>query len=278
MTFVAVNFSATSMLEIFGYASALIIGITLGLIGGGGSILTVPVLVYLMGLDPVMGTAYSLFVVGSTSVAGSITFYRRKLVSIKTAVIFGIPSIIMVYTTRRFVVPAIPDEIFEISGLMVTKDLFLMVLFALLMVFASYSMIKGKKKVVGEEQPEKQKFNYPAILLEGAIVGLLTGLVGAGGGFLIIPALVIFSKLDMKLAVGTSLVIIAAKSLIGFLGDVANYEIDWAFLGIFTSISIVGIFIGSALSKKIHGEKLKKSFGWFVLIMGIYILIKELFL
>lgn len=278
MTFVAVNFRATTMLEIFGYASALIIGITLGLIGGGGSILTVPVLVYLMGLDPVMGTAYSLFVVGSTSVAGSITFYRRKLVSLKTAVIFGIPSIIMVYTTRRFIVPAIPEEIFEVGGFMVTKDLFLMVLFALLMVFASYSMIKGKKKLAEEAEPQEQKFNYPAILLEGAIVGLLTGLVGAGGGFLIIPALVIFSKLDMKLAVGTSLVIIAAKSLIGFLGDVANYDIDWAFLGIFTSISIVGIFIGSALSKKIHGDKLKKSFGWFVLIMGIYILIKELFL
>lgn len=267
------------MLEIFGYASALVIGITLGLIGGGGSILTVPVLVYLMGLDPVMGTAYSLFVVGSTSVAGSITFYRRKLVSLKTAVIFGIPSIIMVYTTRRFIVPAIPDEIFEVGGLMVTKDLFLMVLFALLMVFASYSMIKGKKKIVEEdEQPHVQKFNYPAILLEGAVVGLLTGLVGAGGGFLIIPALVIFSKLDMKLAVGTSLVIIAAKSLIGFLGDVANYDIDWAFLGIFTAISIVGIFLGTYLSKKIHADHLKKSFGWFVLVMGIYILIKELFL
>jgi len=266
------------MLEIFGYASALIIGITLGLIGGGGSILTVPVLVYLLGLDPVMGTAYSLFVVGSTSVAGSITFYRRKLVSVKTAVIFGIPSILMVYTTRRFIVPAIPDEIFELGGLLVTKDLFLMVLFALLMVFASYSMIKGKKELDKEEQPHVQKFNYPAILLEGAVVGLLTGLVGAGGGFLIIPALVIFSKLDMKLAVGTSLVIIAAKSLIGFLGDVANYEIDWAFLAIFTSISIVGIFLGAALSKKIPGEKLKKSFGWFVLAMGIYILVKELFL
>jgi hypothetical protein len=266
------------MLEIFGYASALVIGITLGLIGGGGSILTVPVLVYLMGLDPVMGTAYSLFVVGTTSVAGSVTFYRRKLVSLKTAVIFGIPSIIMVYTTRRFIVPAIPEEIFEVGGFMVTKDLFLMVLFALLMVFASYSMIKGKKKLAEKAEPREQKFNYPAILLEGAVVGLLTGLVGAGGGFLIIPALVIFSKLDMKLAVGTSLVIIAAKSLIGFLGDVANYDIDWAFLGIFTSISIVGIFLGSFLSKKIDGDKLKKSFGWFVLIMGIYILIKELFL
>jgi len=266
------------MLEIFGYVSALVIGITLGLIGGGGSILTVPVLVYLMGLDPVMGTAYSLFVVGSASVAGSITFYRRKLVSVKTAVIFGIPSIIMVYITRRYIVPAIPDEIFEVAGLMVTKDLFLMVLFALLMVFASYSMIKGKKKLAEEEQPHAQKFNYPGILLEGAVVGLLTGLVGAGGGFLIIPALVIFSKLDMKLAVGTSLVIIAAKSLIGFLGDVANYEIDWVFLAIFTSISVVGIFLGAALSKKIPGEKLKKSFGWFVLAMGIYILVKELFL
>lgn len=156
-----------------------------------------------------------------------------------------------------------------------------MVIFAALMVFASFSMIKSRKKIMSDlksQEVQEQKFNYPAILLEGAIVGFLTGLVGAGGGFLIIPALVIFSKLDMKLAVGTSLVIIAAKSLVGFLGDVANYEIDWTFLLIFTAISVVGIFLGSFLSKRIEGDKLKKGFGYFVLVMGIYILVKELFL
>jgi uncharacterized membrane protein YfcA len=228
-----------------------------------------------------MATAYSLFVVGSTSLAGTYSFYKRGLVSLKTALIFGIPSMVMVYITRKFIVPAIPEAIFTVGDFEVTKGLLIMVLFAALMVFASFSMIKGRKKILSDlksDEVQEQKFNYPAILLEGAIVGFLTGLVGAGGGFLIIPALVIFSKLDMKLAVGTSLLIIAAKSLIGFLGDISNYEIDWNFLLIFTGISVVGIFIGSFLSKKIDGDKLKKGFGFFVLIMGIYILIKELFL
>jgi uncharacterized membrane protein YfcA len=268
------------MLEIVGYIAALAIGISLGLIGGGGSILTVPVLVYLLGLSPVMATAYSLFIVGSTSLAGTWSFYKRGLVSIKTAFIFGVPAVAMVYATRKYIVPAIPDNVFSIGSFLVTKGVLLMVIFALLMVFASYSMIRTKKcKDCDENEPVlPQKFNYPAILIEGTVVGLLTGLVGAGGGFLIIPALVIFSKLDMKMAVGTSLLIIAAKSLIGFLGDVANYEIDWTFLMIFTGISIIGIFLGSALSKKVPGDKLKKAFGWFVLIMGIYILVKELIL
>jgi hypothetical protein len=269
------------MMEILGYVAALFIGLALGLIGGGGSILTVPVLAYMFGLNPVMATAYSLFVVGSTSLAGSFSFYKRGLVSLKTALIFGIPSMITVYATRKFIVPAIPEELFTIAGFEVTKGIMIMVVFAALMVFASFSMIKDRQKLISDlKNPEvhEQKFNYPAILLEGVIVGFLTGLVGAGGGFLIIPALVIFSKLDMKLAVGTSLVIIAAKSLVGFLGDVANYEINWMFLLIFTGISVVGIFAGSWLSKKIEGDKLKKGFGYFVFVMGIYILIKEILL
>ncbi len=265
------------MVEIFGYISALIIGLALGLMGGGGSILTVPVLVYLLAYSPVMATAYSLFVVGTTSLVGSISYYRKGLVSVKTAVIFGLPSVLMVFLTRKFIIPAIPDTLFSIAGLTVTKDIFLMVLFALLMVFASVGMIKGRKAVV-ENEDQAQKFNYPAILVEGAVVGLLTGLVGAGGGFLIVPALVLFSKLKMKMAVGTSLFIIAAKSLVGFVGDVSNYEIDWTFLMIFTAISIVGIIIGTKLSEKVPGPILKKWFGWFVLIMGVYILMKELFL
>lgn len=265
------------MIEILGFVAALLIGLALGLMGGGGSILTVPALVYLLGYSPVMATAYSLFVVGATSLAGSVSYYRQGLVSLKTAVIFGMPSVLMVYLTRRFIIPAIPDSFFSLGTFEITKDIFLMVLFALLMVFASVGMIRGRKKPMTEEAGE-QEFKYGAIMIEGAVVGLLTGLVGAGGGFLIIPALVLFSKLKMKMAVGTSLLIISAKSLIGFLGDVSNYEIDWMFLMGFTALSIVGIFIGSALSKKIPGEKLKKGFGWFVMVMGIYILLKELLL
>lgn len=261
-------------MEIIGYIASIAIGIALGLIGGGGSILTVPVLVYLFAVDAVAATAYSLFIVGLTSAVGSIAYFKNKLVNIKTAIIFGIPSIIAVFLTRAYIVPAIPKQVFTIGGFIVTKSILMMLLFAILMIAASYSMIKKDKKKSADDEGE-QKFNYPVILIEGAVVGVLTGLVGAGGGFLIIPALVILSKLPMKEAVGTSLVIIAAKSLIGFFGEGGETIINWNLLISVSAFAIVGIFIGTMLSKKIDGAKLKPAFGWFVLVMGIYIIIKE---
>ena len=261
-------------MDIAGYLASIFIGISLGLIGGGGSILTVPVLVYLFAVDTVLATAYSLFIVGTTSIVGSFSYFKKELVNMKTAIVFGIPSIISVFLTRAYVVPAIPQEIFNIGSFTITKSILLMLLFALLMIFASYSMIKKTKKPT-EDKVEKQKFNYPVILVEGTVVGILTGLVGAGGGFLIIPALVVLSKLPMKEAVGTSLVIIAAKSLIGFFGESGETVINWVFLLKVTAFAIIGIFIGIALSKKINGAKLKPAFGWFVLVMGIYIIVKE---
>ncbi|MEJ6735771.1 MAG: sulfite exporter TauE/SafE family protein [Flavobacteriales bacterium] len=263
-------------MEILGYIAAILIGLSLGLIGGGGSILTVPILVYLLGIDAAdTAPAYSLFVVGTASLIGATIKHKQGFVDMKTAIIFGLPAIFAVYITRRFLVPAIPDEIFTLEQFILTKRILVMGLFAILMILASVSMIKGRKDV---EQTQPQKFNYPLILIEGLFVGALTGLVGAGGGFIIIPALVMLSKLPMKKAVGTSLAIIAAKSLIGFLGDVQTLEIDWTLLLIFTALASLGIFIGNQLSHKIEGAKLKKGFGWFVLIMGAYILIKELFL
>ncbi len=266
-------------MEIFGYISSIIIGVSLGLIGGGGSILTVPVLVYLFGVEPMMATAYSLFIVGTSSLIGAFPKYKQGLISLKTAIVFGIPSIIAVFATRKFIVPAIPAEIFSVGDFIVTKSILMMILFAILMVAASVSMIRDKKKKDAEESIE-QKFNYPLIIVEGSVVGVLTGLVGAGGGFLIIPALVMLSKLPMKMAVGTSLLIIAAKSLIGFLGDLSSNasNMDWKLLGLVTGLAIAGIFIGNILSKKIDGNKLKKGFGWFVLVMGVYIILNELFL
>lgn len=261
-------------MDIVGYLASIFIGISLGLIGGGGSILTVPVLVYLFSIDAVLATGYSLFIVGTTSVVGSFSYFKKGLINTRTAIVFGIPSIVAVFLTRAYIVPSIPTEIFSIGDFTVTKNILLMLLFALLMIFASYSMIKKNGKVA-EINPTKQRFNYPLILLEGIVVGTLTGLVGAGGGFLIIPALVILSKLPMKEAVGTSLVIIAAKSLIGFVGESTETIIDWVFLLKITAFALVGIFIGMRLSKKIDGEKLKPAFGWFVLTMGIYILLKE---
>jgi uncharacterized membrane protein YfcA len=260
---------------IIGFASAILIGVSLGLIGGGGSILTVPVLVYILGVNPVLATAYSLFVVGSTSLVGAGTYMKKGLVNYKTALVFAIPSFIAVFLTRKFLVPALPDPLFTLGEAIITKNIGIMVFFALIMLAASYSMITAKKCVDCDED-EPVVFNFPMIALEGSVVGVITGIVGAGGGFLIIPALVLLAKLPMKMAVGTSLLIIAAKSLIGFLGDLSSQTIDWQMLLIFTSLSIVGIFIGSALSKKINEKILKTGFGWFVLVMGIYIITKEL--
>jgi uncharacterized protein len=260
---------------IIGFAAAILIGVSLGLIGGGGSILTVPVMVYILDIDPVLATAYSLFVVGSTSLVGAGTYMKKGLVNYKTALVFAIPSFIAVFLTRKFLVPALPDPLFSIGEALITKNIGIMVFFALIMLAASYSMIFAKKCVdCNEDDPIV--FNFPMIALEGSVVGVITGIVGAGGGFLIIPALVLLAKLPMKMAVGTSLLIIAAKSLIGFLGDLSTQTIDWQLLLIFTGLSIIGIFIGSALSKKINEKVLKTGFGWFVLVMGVYIITKEL--
>lgn len=264
-------------MEFLGYFLAVLVGVSLGLVGSGGSILTVPILVMVMGVDTTLATAYSLFIVGSTALVGGIHSAIQKKVDFKTALIFGAPSIVAVYLTRAYVVPLIPKIVFTIGGFEVTKSILLMLLFAVVMVAASITMIRPQKKTV-EIQGDK-KYNFPLIFIEGMLVGALTGLVGAGGGFLIIPALVLLAKIPMKEAVGTSLFIIASKSLIGFTGDLKGDEvIDWHLLIYFTLAAIVGIFIGLLLAKKIPGEKLKTGFGWLVLIMGIYIIVDELFL
>lgn len=262
-------------MEIIGYIGAALMGLTLGLIGGGGSILTVPILVYLFSVETSLSTAYSLFIVGLTSLIGSFSHMKLGNVHWRTAIVFGIPSIISVYLTRHYLVPAIPDPIFSMTSFTLTKGMGILMFFAVIMVMASYSMIRKPKKAA--EGSSEVAFNYPMILIEGLVVGMVTGLVGAGGGFLIIPALVLLAKLPMKQAVGTSLVIIASKSLLGFLGDLRpEVHIDWTFLMIFSSIAIVGILVGAMLSKKISGDKLKPAFGWFVLIMGVYIIIDQL--
>ena len=264
-------------MEIIGYIASILIGISLGLIGSGGSILTVPVLVYLFAVDAVAATSYSLFIVGFTAAIGSVAYLKKGLVNIKTALVFGAPSIVAVFMTRAYIVPAIPKEVFTLGDFVVTKSILMMVLFAILMIAASYSMIK-KDKINKSETGGPQKFNYPMILLEGLVVGVVTGLVGAGGGFLIIPALVLLSKLPMKEAVGTSLVIIAAKSLIGFFGEGGETLINWSLIATVSAFATAGIFVGMYLSKKIDGAKLKPIFGWFVLFMGVYIIAKETFL
>lgn len=263
-------------MEILGYFLALLIGFTMGLLGGGGSILSVPVLVYILGISPVLATAYSLFIVGVVASVGAVTNFKKGLVDLKTAIVFAVPSFIAVYLTRTFLLPAIPDTLITTESFVLTKDIALMIFFAIIMFAASISMIR-KKSVPSLKKFREQKFNYPMILLDGFFVGTLTGIVGAGGGFLIIPALVLLARLPMKLAVGTSLTIIAIKSLIGFLGDIQTGQvIDWNFLLFFTLLAVGGIFIGGYVSNYIPGKKLKSGFGWFVLFMSIFILVKEL--
>lgn len=258
-------------MEILGYVGALFIGLVLGLTGGGGSILTVPILVYLMSINPVTATAYSLFIVGTTSTFGAIQNYRKNLVDIKNGFIFAIPSFIAVYLTRKFIVPRIPEIIIE-SPILITKNTFLMLFFAVIMIFGALSVLKKKSQDTNNEE----KRNLILIGIQTFTIGIIIGLVGAGGGFLIIPSLILFAKLPIRKAVGTSLFIIAMNSLVGFIGDVQNLEIDWLFLLTFSAISVVGIFIGMYLTKYTNESQLKKIFAYFVLLMAAIILLKEM--
>ena len=262
----------TSGSALFGFAATILAGATMGLIGGGGSILTVPILVYLLEIPPVLATGYSLFVVGLSALVGSVNYFKLGLVNLKAGTIFAIPAFVGVFLARKFLVPALPVEIFNLGNLVVGRDLIVMGVFATVMILASVSMIRGGSE---SEQEGELQFNYPMIALEGLIVGAVTGFVGAGGGFLIIPALVLLAKLPMKQAVGTSLMIIAVKSLFGFLGDLGNQSIEWGFLALFCLLSIIGIYLGTYLSRFVSSAKLKPGFGWFVLIMGLFILAKE---
>jgi len=263
-------------MEIIGFIASIFMGLSLGVIGSGGSILTVPILVYLFDVDPVLSTSYSLFVVGLTSLIGSYSHFKRGNVDIKTALVFGVPSVLAVYTVRKFVVPIIPDPVFLFLNEPISKGVFILAAFSLLMMLSALSMIRKRKTVV-VDCDQKTSYNFPLILGEGILVGAVTGLVGAGGGFLIIPALVLFSGMCMKKAVGTSLLIIALKSLIGFTGDLGSgLEPDILFMLMFTAFATVGIVVGTAIARRISNEKLKPAFGWFVLAMSIYIITKEI--
>ena len=254
-----------------GYIASLFIGVSLGLLGGGGSILTVPVLVYLFGIDVIHSTSYSLFIVGLTSLAGAIAQYRKGLVRVKIALLFAFSSVVTVFLTRKLVMPMIPERLFSIGSHPITHGMITMLLFALLMIVAGLAMIRGRKvTAMGGMQPFR-------MTLYAVGVGLVTGMLGAGGGFLLIPTLVLFANLPMKEAVGTSLLIIALNSLIGFSGDIGRLPIDWRLLLQITIIAAVGILLGGVLSKKMQGEKLKRLFGYLVLLMGSTIFILSFF-
>ncbi|VXB04531.1 putative membrane transporter protein [Flavobacterium sp. 9AF] len=260
-------------MEFLGYLGAFFIGIIIGLTGGGGSILTVPLLVYVLGYNPVVSAAYSLFVVGTSSAFGAIINYRKKLVSVKTGLVFAIPSFIGVFVTRKYIVPNIPNIIFENEEILLSRNTFLMLLFAIIMFFAAFSMIKKTKINL---QEINQKHYLIKIIVQNTTIGIIIGLVGAGGGFLIIPSLLLIAKLPMKKAVGTSMFIIAMNSLIGFLGDLKHINVHWDFLLPFSFISMIGILSGTYISKYINEGQLKKGFAYFVLAMAGIITLKEL--
>ncbi|OBX21636.1 hypothetical protein LX77_01732 [Gelidibacter algens] len=263
------------LIEVFGYISALVIGISLGIIGGGGSILAVPVLAYLFSIDEKAATAYSLFIVGSSALVGGLQQHFKGYVDWKTSIVFGIPAIIGVTLVRYFLIPILPNILFTVGDFEFSRRMGMFGFFALLMIPAAFSMLNHKKET-SVNKNKKVKYNYPLILIEGLVVGGITGIIGAGGGFLIIPALVILANVEMKIAVGTSLIIIAFKSLLGFfLGDALTMSIDWTFLMVFTGLSLVGIFIGSYLGNFIDSKKLKKAFGYFIFVMAAFIFVME---
>jgi uncharacterized protein len=260
-------------LEILGYLSSILIGISLGLIGGGGSILAIPIVVYLFKVEPVVATSYSLFIVGISSLIGTKRHYNSGNLKINTALFFALPSVMSILLTRKIIVPIIPEQIFRFNQFILTKNILMMVIFAILMIAASVSMIRQQQYKVEETKTP----NTFQLMMYGFLIGIITGFLGAGGGFLIIPVLIFFAKLEMKQAVGTSLLIISINSLLGFVGDIINHVvINWVLLGSISFFAIIGMFIGTQLSKNISGDKLKPLFGWFVLMMGLYIFIKEL--
>ncbi len=261
-------------MEIIGYVAAVCIGLILGLLGGGGSILSIPILVYLFGVDAILASAYSLFIVGITSLIGAIPKYKDHLVNLRTGFLFGIPSIISIFSTRKWIIPAIPDVIIQTESFILTKRVLVLGTFALLMILASFSMIRGRREL----RPDSTRTRTFLVIVEGLLIGFLTGFVGAGGGFLIIPALVFLTGLPFKTAVGTSLFIIAINSLMGFLGDVFNYPMDWQFLLSITSLAVIGILLGNRLQKKVSSIRLRIAFGWMILAMGSWILLKEIIL
>ena len=261
-------------MEVVGYVASILIGVSLGLIGSGGSILTVPLLVYLFHVSPLLATTYSLAIVGLSSIAGVISRLKQKLVDFKTIFIFGLPSIAGVFLSRKYLVPAIPEEMIWGTHLVITKSHFIMLFFATLMLIAALSMILGKNK---KEQEGVLPIYGFALMLVGFGEGSLTGIVGAGGGFLIIPALVLLAKLPMKKAIASSLVIISIKSLVGFTGDLFHTSVDWSFLSKIILLATLGIVTGNYLNKKIDGAKLKKGFGFLVLGMSLVIIIEQFF-
>lgn len=260
---------------ILGLLLAILVGVTLGMIGSGGSILTVPILVYILGVNPVLATTYSLLIIGTTSFVGAVKGVQNKTVDFNKILYFGLPSMVTVFTVRSFILPLVPEEI-VFAGYTFHQDNVLMVLFAAIMTFSAIPMIRGRK-VVDSSMKGGESIFYVAI--QGVLVGLITGVVGAGGGFLIIPVLINSFGMSVKRAVSTSLMLITINSIIGLLGDMDKFpSFDWQLIIAYIILSIIGLFIGFKISSRIDNSVLKRGFGIGILSVSIVILILELFI
>lgn len=259
--------------ELAGYTSALLVGLVIGLAGGGGSILTVPIFVYVFRIPAVLATTYSLFVVGATSFIGSANHIWHKRINLPVAVAFALPSFISVYISRRFIVPALPDPLLQVGSVYLAKSDAILYFFVIVMVLAARAMIRNDRPDRGEAADGRPR--YGALARDGLAVGMLTGTIGAGGGFLIVPMLILLAGLPIQQAVATSVLIIAINSFVGFLGDIGHTAMNWNFLLPFTGLSVIGIFIGMALARFVAPQRLKKGLGWFILVIATYMFIQE---
>lgn len=245
-------------------ALALVIGISLGLLGGGGSILTLPILRYVLDMEAHSAIAVSLLVVATTSAAAVIPHARKGRVRWRTGIVFGIAGMIGAFGAGR-IAHLIPASV-------------LLGLFGVMMLVTAVAMMRSRKTPAGAPDAAKASDDLPIakVLGEGLVVGAVTGLVGAGGGFLVVPALVLLGGLPMEVAVGTSLVVIAMKSFAGFAGYMGHAEIDWTVAGLMSVSAVVGSVVGGALTSKISPDNLRKGFAWFVVAMAFFILGQEI--
>jgi uncharacterized membrane protein YfcA len=239
-------------------ALAVLIGVALGLLGGGGSILAVPLLVYVAGLDAKEAIATSLLVVGTTSAVALVPHARAGRVQWRTGLLFGAAGMVGAYAGGRLAA-YLPGEM-------------LLVAFALMMIATAVAMIRGRR---GGTRSAHVDHPVPRVLLDGVVVGLVTGLVGAGGGFLIVPALVLLAGLPMPVAVGTSLLVIAMKSFAGLAGYLASVQIDWPLALAVTAAAVLGSLVGSRLTGLVPPDTLRRAFGWFVVVMGVVVLVEQ---
>lgn len=264
-------------IEIIGYFLSVIIGLSVGLLGGGGAILAVPMLVYFFNVDAEIATGYSLVIVAISSV---LSIWQKRGIdgnfSLKIFLQFGLPSILMIYFTKAIFVPQIPNLLIFSPKIILTKNMFLMMVFSVILLLSSISMLGKSKENELNATPTKEHSIFN-IMLSGAFVGFLTGIIGVGGAFVIVPALIFFFSMETKEAIKNSLAIVIANSIVGFYGfSRASYHIDWMLLVNISAVSLVGVVIGSRLNKRMSGNNLKNIFGWMNLILSLILILKEI--